>query len=232
MRNFRFLLIIVSLLSYSIASGKSQKYYFVEIKTNKGLIAVKLYNETPLHRDNFVKLCKTKFYDQVLFHRVIKSFVIQAGDPDSKSHKKNVLLGDGELPYKVSSEIVDGLFHKKGVLAAAREGDSINPKRESSSTHFYIAIGRIQTEEDLLKARARINKANKTDNFSFSPDVKNVYQTIGGIPHLDTQYTIFGEVVQGLQIAEQISLVDTDKTDRPLEDIVIISTKVHRLRKY
>jgi peptidyl-prolyl cis-trans isomerase B (cyclophilin B) len=158
--------------------------------------------------------------------------VIQAGDPESKSHKKDIELGDGELKYKVPAEIIPGMFHKKGVLAAARESDSVNPERASSSTHFYIAIGKVQTDEDLAKAEARINKANKTNDFKFLPEVAKVYKTIGGIPHLDTQYTIFGEVVKGLEIAENISLTATDKRDRPLEDIVIISTKVRHLRKY
>lgn len=232
MKKFRVILTVFSILTFSILSGKSPKYYFVDIKTNKGVIVVKLYNETPLHRDNFVKLCKTKFYNEVLFHRVIKNFVIQAGDPESKSHKKDIELGDGELKYKVPAEIIPGMFHKKGVLAAARESDSVNPERASSSTHFYIAIGKVQTDEDLAKAEARINKANKTNDFKFLPEVAKVYKTIGGIPHLDTQYTIFGEVVKGLEIAENISLTATDKRDRPLEDIVIISTKVRHLRKY
>lgn len=232
MKKFRVILTVFSILTFSILSGKSPKYYFVDIKTNKGVIVVKLYNETPLHRDNFVKLCKTKFYNEVLFHRVIKNFVIQAGDPESKFHKKDIELGDGELKYKVPAEIIPGMFHKKGVLAAARESDSVNPERASSSTHFYIAIGKVQTDEDLAKAEARINKANKTNDFKFLPEVVQVYKTIGGIPHLDTQYTIFGEVVKGLEIAENISLTATDKRDRPLEDIVIISTKVRHLRKY
>lgn len=232
MKKIGILLVIFSLFTSSFLSGRSEKFYFVEINTNKGVIVVKLYNETPLHRDNFVKLCKTKFYNEILFHRVIKNFVIQAGDPESKSHEKGIELGEGDLKYKVLSEIIPGMYHRKGVLAAAREGDSVNPERASSSTHFYIAIGRVQTDEDLAKAQARINKANKTNDFKFSDEVVQTYKTTGGIPHLDTQYTIFGEVVKGLETAEKISLTATDKSDRPLEDIWIISTKVRRLKKY
>lgn len=232
MKNFRLIFTIFSLLVFSSLFAKSPKYYFVEIKTNVGVIVVKLYNETPLHRDNFVKLCKTKYYNDILFHRVIKNFVIQAGDPESKSHKKDIELGSGGLDYKIPAEIIPGLYHKKGVLAAAREGDSVNPERASASTQFYIAIGKVQTDEDLAKAEARINKAHKTDNFKFSPEVIKVYKTEGGTPHLDTQYTIFGEVVKGLDIAEKISLVGTDKRDRPLEDIWIISTKVRHSKRY
>ncbi len=232
MRKLRLFFTSLMLFSFVILAGKSPKFYFVDIKTNKGDIVVRLYNETPLHRDNFVKLCKSKFYDGVLFHRVIKNFVIQAGDPESRSHKKDIMLGDGELPYKIPAEIIPGLFHKKGVLAAAREGDSDNPARASSSTHFYIAIGRVQTDEDLAKAESRINKANKSQNFQFLPQVREYYKTLGGVPHLDTQYTIYGEVVKGLDVADKISLENTDKNDRPLEDIWIISTKVRHSRKY
>lgn len=232
MKNLRLLLTTLFLAFSLLLSAKADKFYIVELKTNKGLVVLKLYNETPLHRDNFVKLCKEGFYKGILFHRVIDGFVIQAGDPESKSHKKGISLGEGELPYKIDSEILPQFFHKRGVLAAAREGDSVNPQRRSSSTHFYIAVGKVQSDADLVKAAERINKANKSTTFNFSPQAIEAYKSVGGIPHLDTQYTIFGEVVKGLDVVTDISKVDTDKTDRPLEDIWIISAKVRHVKKY
>ena len=206
--------------------------YYVKILTTQGEIVVRLYNETPLYRDNFVKLAKSKYYNNILFHRVIKQFVIQAGDPESRNHEKGKLYGDGGPDYNLPSEIVPGIFHKRGVLAAARESDNVNPSRESSASQFYIVTGKLYTDKDLDAAEAKVNlrnSANKiTQEHKFTPEQRIAYKTIGGVPHLDTQYTIFGEVVKGMDIVEKLSLVETDTNDRPINDIWIKSTKVFR----
>lgn len=212
-------------------SSKSEKVYIVDIKTTVGTITVKLYNQTPLHRDNFVKLCKNGNYDNVLFHRVIKEFMIQSGDPDSKQHEPGKLYGEGDLGYSLPAEFVPELFHKKGVLAAAREGDDVNPERNSSASQFYIVVGKKLDEAGLTKAEQRIRKALKNDSYTISTERREFYSTIGGTPHLDMQYTIFGEVVKGQEIVDSISLVKTDGNDRPVEDIWIVSTKVTKKRK-
>ncbi len=232
MKKFKFFLWSVAILVSGALNARTEKFYVVEIKTNMGDIVVKLYNETPLHRDNFVKLCKEKFYNGVLFHRVIDGFVIQAGDPESKRAKPGEELGEGSLPYKVPAEILPQFYHRRGVLAAARESDNVNPERASSSTHFYIAVGKVQTDETLAKAADRIKKANKTDSFIYAPERAEYYKTKGGIPHLDTQYTIFGEVLKGMEIVDKISKSETDKNDRPLQDVAIISAKVRHIRNY
>lgn len=223
-------LITLFFLSCLQMGAKGKEVYVVEIKTNFGEIVLKLSNLTPIHRDNFVKLCQTGHYNDLLFHRVIKDFVIQAGDPESRNHEVGKLYGDGDLGYSPAAEIRKELFHKKGVLAAAREGDSVNPERKSSASQFYIVVGRVQSDEDIKKSRDRINKSNKTSDFQFSTEAVGIYKTVGGVPHLDTQYTIFGEVLTGMDVVESISLVATDKNDRPMSDIVIVSTKVLKLK--
>lgn len=228
LRKIKFLLIAMLLLPL-LSTAKTPKYYVVNIKTTAGEIVVRLYNETPLHRDNFVKLCKAKNYDNVLFHRVIKEFMIQSGDPDSKTHEAGKLYGEGDLGYMLPAEIVPDLFHKRGVLAAAREGDKENPERKSSASQFYIVIGKNITDQDLDKVESRISNANKIENFKFSPERREYYKKFGGTPHLDLQYTVFGEVIKGQDIANKISVVETNKQDRPIEDIWIISTKVSLL---
>ncbi len=230
LKKIKFLLIALLLIPL-MTTAKNPKFYVVTIKTTAGEIVVRLYNETPLHRDNFVKLCKTKNYDNVLFHRVIKEFMVQSGDPESRIHEDGKVYGEGDLGYTLPAEIVQELFHKKGVLAAAREGDNVNPERKSSSSQFYIVVGKKFTDVDLDKVEARINKSNKTDNFKFSPEKREIYKTIGGTPHLDMQYTAFGEVVTGQEVADNISIVETNKQDRPIEDIWIISTKVSLLKE-
>ncbi|MFA5850922.1 MAG: peptidylprolyl isomerase [Bacteroidales bacterium] len=224
-------LLIALLLLPLMATAKTPKFYVVNIQTTAGDIVVRLYNETPLHRDNFVKLCNTKNYDNVLFHRVIKEFMVQSGDPDSKAHEPGKLYGEGDLGYRLPAEILPELFHKKGVLAAAREGDKENPERKSSASQFYIVVGKKLTDQDLDKVELRISKSNKTENFKFTPERREFYKTYGGTPHLDLQYTIFGEVVTGQELADKISQVETDKNDRPVKDIWIISTKVSLLKE-
>ncbi|OFY44325.1 MAG: hypothetical protein A2X18_01590 [Bacteroidetes bacterium GWF2_40_14] len=224
-------LLVALLLLPVISAAKTPKFYVVSIKTTVGEIVVRLYNETPIHRDNFVKLCNAKNYDSVLFHRVIKEFMVQSGDPDSKAHEPGKLYGEGDLGYTLPAEILTDIFHKKGVLAAAREGDKENPERKSSASQFYIVVGKKLTDQDLDKVELRISKSNKTDNFKFTPERRVFYKTYGGTPHLDLQYTIFGEVVKGQDVADKISLVETNEHDRPVKDIWIISTKVSLLKE-
>ncbi|MDE6630194.1 MAG: peptidylprolyl isomerase [Bacteroidales bacterium] len=189
----------------------------VAIRTPYGEIVVKLYNETPLHRDNFIKLVKTQMLDSTLFHRVIKNFMIQGGDPQSKRAQAGEVLGGGDLGYTVPAEIIPGLLHKKGALCAARMGDQVNPQRESSASQFYIVQGRVYTPEEINLIRTRYG-------MPISPDQEAVYTTVGGTPHLDGAYTVFGEVVSGLEVIDLISAQETDANDRPLQDIPMTVT--------
>ncbi len=200
-------------------SQAKDKETFVLIKTNKGDIKIKLYNETPLHRDNFVKLVKEGFYNGLLFHRVIKNFMIQGGDPQSKGSDKDMQLGNGGPGYTLPAEIIPGFFHKKGALAAARTGDKANPQRRSSGSQFYIVQGKTYSEKELEKLAKRLHT-------QWSKEQKETYTSIGGTPFLDAQYTVFGEVVEGLDIVDKIASVETGKSDRPVEDVVIETMEV------
>ncbi|MDL2262066.1 peptidylprolyl isomerase [Bacteroidales bacterium OttesenSCG-928-I21] len=191
----------------------------VKIETTKGTITVMLYDDTPLHRDNFVKLAKSGFYDELLFHRVIKNFMIQAGDPDSKGAPAGKMLGTGGPGYTIPAEIKPNHFHKKGVLSAARLSDAVNPKRESSGSQFYIVQGNKFTDMQL-------DGMEKQMGTKFSKEQRDVYVEIGGTPHLDNQYTVFGEVIDGLKIVDNIAAVATARGDRPLEDVKIIKMTV------
>ncbi|MGQ0828170.1 MAG: peptidylprolyl isomerase [Bacteroidota bacterium] len=240
----------------------------VMILTNQGVIKIRLYNETPLHRDNFVKLVKEHYFDSLLFHRVIRNFMIQGGDPDSKNAKPDAFLGEGGPGYTIPAEFIPNLYHKKGVLAAARESDLDNPSQASSGSQFYIVQGRTYTDS-LLKVQAKritkmklfnqvINrienkqllekyklyaKAEMNDSVKYINDIINkqveielpnvqphifneeqikAYTTIGGTPHLDGSYTVFGEVYEGLEVVDDIAAQKTDKAARPLTDIRII----------
>ena len=195
--------------------------------TSMGDIRIRLSDSTPLHRDNFLKLVKKKFYDSLLFHRVIENFMIQGGDPDSKNAEPGMPLGNGGLGYRVPAEFRKTLFHKKGVIAAARDN---NPEKASSSTQFYITQGKVFTNESLDSlSRARLNGRVFTD------EERRVYTTIGGVPHLDQNYTVFGEVISGIEVIDRIAAVETstgkDK-DRPIDDVMIRKVKlVKRKRK-
>ena len=253
-----------------IKQGFSQTFSpeTILISTPYGNMKLKLFNETPKHRDNFLKLVKEHFYDSLLFHRVIEGFMIQGGDPDSKHAEPAKLLGDGDLKYTIPAEFIPTLCHKKGMLCAARNGDDVNPEKASSAAQFYIVQGKVRTEEDLISFEKRINKPiiakikeeilNKTENadlkekitiakkeqnndslmvyfktvnklvedeyaktphYTFPPEHKTIYKTIGGTPHLDSQYTIFGEVIEGLEVIDKIATVGKNKDDRPLIDI-------------
>ena len=190
----------------------SQERTTVLISTSLGDMIVELYNETPQHRDNFIKLVEERFYDGTLFHRVIPSFMIQGGDPDSKGAAPNAQLGNGGPGYTVPAEFVDELFHKKGVLAAARLGDAVNPKKESSGSQFYLVQGQVFTEEKLWSFGLRSEK-------KYTEKQIKTYGTIGGTPHLDGAYTVFGEVVKGLEVIELIANQKRDKNNRPLKDV-------------
>ncbi len=240
----------------------------VEMVTNYGTMQIELYDETPLHRDNFLNLAKNKAYDSLLFHRVINTFMIQAGDPDSKKASAIDTLGDGDAPYLVQAEFNDSLFHKKGVLAAARDN---NPERASSAMQFYIVQGKVFNDSLLNLAEERINKMKAARYFEMKPikialldslenamsmgdfekynDFGNriwemakvekdfapytipayqrdVYKTIGGTPHLDQNYTVYGEVISGLEVIDSIAKAPTSPLDRPLKDVRILEVNV------
>ena len=210
--------IIVALaLVSAMAFAQSTK---VLIETTKGNMTVMLYDDTPLHRDNFVKLAESGFYNDLLFHRVINNFMIQGGDPMSKNAAPNVRLGNGGPGYTIPAEIVYPThFHKKGALAAARTGDNVNPKRESSGSQFYIVQGQKYTDMKLDQFEKALGK-------TFTNKERDAYATIGGTPHLDNQYTVFGEVVEGLGVVDKIAAVETAPGDRPVEDVKIIKMTV------
>lgn len=232
----------------------------VKIETTLGDITVRLYDETPIHRDNFVKLVKEGYYDGTLFHRVIKDFMIQGGDPDSKGAPAGKMLGVGGPDYTLEAEIKDNLYHKRGALAAARQGDEVNPERRSSGSQFYIVWGQVYKEnqlnqlgkqirmqkvqdafndlakarrEEIMQMRRERNRAglqelqdqliaeaeNKVGKQGLTDEQMQLYTTVGGTPHLDGQYTVFGEVEEGLNVVEQIQNTATGRADRPTNDI-------------
>lgn len=199
----------------------------VLIETTMGNIVVRLSDSTPLHRDNFLKLAKSGYYDSILFHRVIKDFMIQAGDPNSKRAAAGVPLGNGGPSYRVPAEIRQTLFHKKGVIAAARDN---NPEKSSSGSQFYIAQGKKFTDAGLDSLEVTRLQGRKIPSSH-----REVYKTVGGIPHLDQSYTVFGETVNGLDVVDKIAAVQTSRgndRDRPLTDVRIIRTKLVKKKKY
>lgn len=234
----------------------------VRIQTTFGDITVRLYDETPLHRDNFVKLAKEGYYDGTLFHRVIKDFMIQGGDPDSKGAPAGKMLGVGGPDYTIEAEIKSGLYHKRGALAAARQGDEVNPERRSSGSQFYIVWGQVYNEgqlrqfskqmemqqmqavfsalakehhDEIMQMRRERNRAGlqelqeklaaeaeaqvKAQGAGMTDEQRAIYSTVGGTPHLDGQYTVFGEVEEGLDVVEMIQQTATARGDRPVDDI-------------
>ena len=197
----------------------------VKIQTMLGDIVVRLYDETPIHRDNFIKLAKEGYYDGTLFHRVIKDFMIQGGDPDSKGAPTGKMLGVGGPDYTLEAEIKDGLFHKRGALAAARQGDQVNPERRSSGSQFYIVWGKVFDDAGLDNIQKRLDERTG-GRVKLTPEMREVYKTVGGTPHLDGQYTVFGEVVSGLDVVDAIQQVQTDGNDRPVEDVRIIRARL------
>ena len=251
-------------------SNDMEKRTQVKIETTMGDIVVELYNETPKHRDNFIKLAKEGMYDSTLFHRVIRQFMIQAGDPESKTANDTAMLGGGDVGYTIPAEFVPKYFHKKGALAAARMGDDVNPNRESSGCQFYIVTGRKFREAQLLDMAGQKNNARvdeifnelarkhmkeiyklrkagdneallelqdsleaqayaqykEEEPFMFTPEQLATYSTIGGAPHLDGAYTVFGQVVSGIETVEKIEGTKTGKADRPVENVRILKMSV------
>ncbi len=256
-----FFLLGFSLFVFSCSGGKSsiEKKPVILIETDLGKIKVELYNETPIHRDNFLKLANEGFFDGIVFHRVINMFMIQGGDPSTKISADTSELSD-DAGYLLDAEFVPNLFHKKGVIAAARQGDNINPEKKSSGSQFYIVQGKVFSEQELLLLEKNKNDVlkktthnnlileyanklidegknpdfneintllkdtidmviNSLPEFKFSPEQIEIYTTIGGTPHLDGDYTVFGEVIEGLDVVDKIAAVNTDNADRPLKDI-------------
>ncbi len=215
--SFILMVLIAGFFPGSCASGHAsadQKEYLVQISTDMGDITVILYNETPQHRDNFLKLAQEGYYDGLLFHRVISGFMIQAGDPHSRDAEPGEPLGSGGPGYTVPAEIQPGLFHQKGALSAARQGDQINPERRSSGSQFYIVQGRRWAPQELeMMARDR--------GTPFSEAQMEKYTTVGGTPHLDDAYTVFGQVIDGMEVIDRIAAVETGPRDRPEEDVRI-----------
>jgi len=230
---------IVALLSSLIVfSASAQKDSTIKKKDRKrdvlmqttmGDIVIRLSDSTPLHRDNFLKLVKVGYYDSVLFHRVIKNFMIQGGDPNSKRATAGQPLGDGGPGYTIPAEFRKTLFHKKGVIAAARTGDNINPAKASSGSQFYIVQGKVFTDAGLDSVETfRLNGRK------IPAEQRAVYKTIGGTPHLDQGYTVYGEVVKGLDVIDKIAAVQTSRAqdrDRPLQDVRIIKAKLIKRKR-
>lgn len=224
----KLLLVTLAVVLSLTANAKKEKRTTVELLTSKGKITIELYNETPLHRDNFIKLINEKFYDNLLFHRVIADFMIQGGDPDSKEAPQGKALGEGGPGYTVPAEIrFPVLFHKRGALAAAREGDMTNPDRNSSGSQFYIVWGKTFTKEEINNITDAIEK-HSNGSITFPENIKKHYTRYGGTPHLDDSYTVFGEVIKGMETVNAIQQVDTDSNDRPLEDIRILSATIKK----
>ncbi|MCW3785016.1 peptidylprolyl isomerase [Plebeiibacterium sediminum] len=275
-----FLLLVAFIVIFFTSCSPKSAGTVVLLKTDLGDIKIRLYDDTPKHRDNFIKLAKEGYLDSTLFHRVIKEFMIQGGDPDSKHAESGVALGEGGPDYTIPAEFnFPKYFHKKGALAAARMGDQVNPEKASSGSQFYIVQGKVFDDNDLIKAENRIRdgkrraifndvlqqyndslnmlqmqgeeeaimklqqkimaivnqKYSEQPEFEFPEEVKEIYKTVGGVPHLDTNYTVFGEVIEdknwiekiksvfgkkyGLEVVDAIAYQETDARDRPLKDI-------------
>ena len=201
----------------------------VMLETTAGNILLTLFDDTPRHRDNFLKLCNEQFYDSLLFHRVIKNFMIQGGDPDSRHAEPGVTLGEGSTDYTVEAEFFDSEGHllhphKRGALAMAREGDSENPERRSSGCQFYIVWGKTYATQQLYQIGDKVEAA--TDHrVTMTDELLDLYHDVGGVPHLDGQYTVFGEVTEGLDVVDRIQKAQTDDYDRPIDDIRILRAR-------
>jgi peptidyl-prolyl cis-trans isomerase B (cyclophilin B) len=268
--NYKKIIWVIFLSEFFIfqSCNDTDKDYLFTIKTQYGDMKMILYDQTPLHKKNFIELVKKGFYDSLLFHRVINGFMIQTGDPDSKDTEENEKRGNGGPGYTIPAEFVPGLIHEKGAVAAARQGDNINPKKESSGSQFYIVQGKIWSEEELKNSRVNYNELygyfnnlierqsfrhvkdlvtqyqkeqdiqalqdlilNMKDTIEQEYDVEldlpltpqqiKTYTTIGGTPHLDGAYTVFGKIIDGLEVIDQIASVQTDNNDRPLENIMM-----------
>lgn len=266
------ILSILTCMACCAEGAKTPKDVVVEMNTSLGTMKIKLYGETPQHQANFLKLVEQGFYSDLLFHRVIKDFMIQGGDPESKGAKQGKMLGAGDVGYTIPAEFVyPKYYHKKGALAAARQGDQVNPKKASSGCQFYIVQGKVMKDAELQSiemgmlgkakearfyeiVRERNDEVKKlrmardaeglqklqteivaqmekefesrADEFKMPENVKADYKTIGGTPFLDNDYTVFGEVIEGLEVVDKIAAVETASGDRPKTDVKIISVKV------
>ena len=221
MKRLSFMLTLATVLIFVACNTTSQPVKIL-MTTTAGDIHLELSDATPLHRDNFVKLVKEGYFDSLLFHRVIENFMIQGGDPDSRHAEAGAFLGEGGPGYTVPAEFrYPELLHRRGALAAAREGDMVNPEKASAGSQFYIVWGRIYDDEQLDRIQSRIG-----NRVLFTSDVREIYKTEGGTPHLDGAYTVFGHVTQGLEVVETIQKVATDENDRPIEDVRILSARV------
>ena len=270
-RNF---ILLLTILACTLAGckpgqkkdGNMENETKLKIETSAGDIVVKLYNETPRHRDNFIKLAQDGTYEGTLFHRVIKDFMIQAGDPESKEAPQGKMLGAGDVGYTIPAEFVyPKYFHKKGALSAARQGDNVNPEKASSGCQFYIVTGKVYSDSTLLDMERQMNQlrlnnafqalvqknmktiyklrkdgnqdglldlqdsliaqaeaqVDKEEPFRFTPEQVQAYTTVGGTPHLTGEYTVFGEVLEGMDVVDKIQRVKTDRNDRPEKDVII-----------
>ena len=222
----RLILISLTLLSLGQLAAQDSLRHEVLFETTKGNICIALYNETPLHRDNFLKQVKEGMYDGVLFHRVIKDFMIQTGDTASRHAEPGDLLGNTIEPTQIPAEFrLPKIFHKRGAVAAAREGDAVNPERASSMYQFYIVYGVAFTDGMLDKTQQRLDDQT-AGKVKLTPEMRDVYKNQGDTPHLDGQYTVFGEVIDGLDVVADIQSVETEDNSRPLQDVRIIKAVV------
>lgn len=229
-KNSLLFLLVILFFVWAIPSQsrKKEKRAIVRIETSCGNIRVALSDDTPLHRDNFLKLTSEGFYNGTLFHRCIRDFMIQGGDPDSRNAEKGQLLGEGDTGYTIPAEFcLPYLYHWRGALAAARESDDINPEQRSSGCQFYIVYGKKQTPADIKKVRSALSEKG----IELTSQMADDYIMRGGTPHLDGQYTVFGEVIDGMDVVRQIQVLPTDSNDRPLEDVVIIKAVVEQYTK-
>ncbi len=215
-----FLWLLLFVNTGTFAQKKKRKDYVVTVSTEFGQIKLVLYDKTPKHKENFLKLVNDGFYDNLLFHRIIEKFMIQGGDPASREAKMGQLLGEGDVGYKIPAEFVPELIHKKGALAAARDG---NPQKASSGCQFYIVQGQVWDDAGYTKQAARSGKA-------YTDEQRTIYKTIGGTPHLDGNYTVFGEVISGLAVVDSIAKQARDASNRPLKDVRMAMT-VELMRK-
>ena len=220
------LLIPIALLLLSLSAQAQDKRTEVLLETTQGNIRIALYNETPKHRDNFLELVRTHFYDSLLFHRVIDEFMIQGGDPTSKHAEPGQRLGRGELDYTIEPEFCLPLhYHRRGVVAAAREPDRINPQRRSGACQFYIVWGRPLTDAQIRRVQERLDTLTQGQTV-ITPEMIQTYKTVGGTPHLDGQYTVFGEVTEGLDVVDGIQHMAVDKYYRPYTDVRILRATI------
>lgn len=207
----------------SVAQTSTTEVLF---ETTEGNIRIALYDETPLHRDNFLKLTRMHVYDSLLFHRVIKNFMIQSGDTNSKNAKPGQRLGTGDFDYTQEPEFrLPQIFHRRGCVAMAREPDAVNPDMRSSACQFYIVWGKRFSSAEIEKAQERLDTMTH-GRVKLTQEMIKVYKSVGGTPHLDGQYTVFGEVTEGLDVVERIQKAETDEFDRPFEDIRILRATV------